>query len=139
MPLRNVPKYPKQSKFLKQNIGALTGTKNDKRGTFRLYQDNAPSTKLFQQDCIDESTNTTIYLALLESMELLKFHKPSFPTSRQPLFNGNGWWHQTATIIDTTTDEKFAVDSWFFDNGAPAAIVPLKEWKAGWRPPKMKE
>ncbi len=118
------------------DIGALTGTKNDKHGTFRLYQDDAPSTASFQQDCIDESTNTTIYLALLENMGLLKFHKPAFPANRQPFLHGARWWHQTAVIIDTTTNEKFAVDSWFFDNGAPAAIVPLKEWKNGWRPPK---
>lgn len=121
------------------DIGALTGTKNDKRGTFRLYQDDADSTKSFQQDCVDESTNTTIYLALLENMGLLKFHKPVFPANRQPLLHGARWWHQTAVIEDIATNENFAVDSWFFDNGQPAAIVPLKIWKKGWQPLKKKK
>lgn len=121
------------------DIGALTGTKNDKHGTFRLYQDGAKTTQSFQQDCIDESTNTTIYLALLENMELLKFHKPIFPASRQPFISGALWWHQTAVIEEIETNEKYAIDSWFFDNGAPASIVSLKEWKNGWSPSKNKK
>jgi hypothetical protein len=26
---------------------------------------------------------------------------------------------------------RFAVDSWFVDNGQPAVILPLDEWKKG--------
>ena len=26
---------------------------------------------------------------------------------------------------------RFAVDSWFYDNGLPAAILPLADWNAG--------
>lgn len=126
----------KAIQIFETDIGALTGTQNDKHGTFRLYQDDAKSTQSFQQDCIDESTNTTIYLALLENMALLKFHKPVFPASRQPFLNGGRWWHQTAVIEEIGNGEKYAIDSWFFDNGAPAAVVPLKEWKNGWHPDK---
>lgn len=126
----------KAIQIFETDIGALTGTKNDKHGTFKLYQDNAKTTQSFQQDCIDESTNTTIYLTLLNNMKLLKFHTPTFPASRQPFTGGSAWWHQTATMKEINTGERYAVDSWFFDNGAPAAIVPLKTWKKGWRPPK---
>lgn len=125
-------------KVFENNIGNITGTKNDKRGTFRLYQDNAKSTKKFQQDCVDESTNTTIYIALLQQLNLLAFHTPSFPTSRQPFIGGAPWWHQTAVIQEIETSEKFAVDSWFRDNGYPAFIVPYQEWINGWLPPKPK-
>lgn len=118
------------------DIGALTGTKNDKHGTFRIYQDDKETPKNFQQDCIDESTNTTIYLGLLEKMALLQFHTPSFPKTRQPLFSGTNWWHQTATIKEIQTNDLYAVDSWFYDNGAPAVIIPLSDWKKGWRPNK---
>ena len=34
------------------------------------------------------------------------------------------------------TGQKYAVDSWFEDNGHPAHIVPLIEWKKGWKPQK---
>jgi len=124
--------------IFEKDIGNITNTENDKRGTFRLYQDKAETTKTFQQDCIDESTNTTIYIALLEELELLQFHRVSFPASRQPFLSGAPWWHQTAVIVNIETNEKYAVDSWFKDNGSPAYIVPYKEWKAGWLPSKPK-
>ena len=120
--------------IFEQDIGDLVGTKNDKFGTFRLYQDDAEKTKRFQQDCVDESTNTTIYLSLLEQLGFIKFHDVGFPESRQPFFGGSVWWHQTATMTEKETGERYAVDSWFQDNGHPAFIVPLKEWKDGWRP-----
>ena len=122
--------------IFEEDIGELVGTKNDKRGTFRLYQDNSKTTRTFQQDCIDESTNTTIYLGLLEQMQLLQFHRPVFAANRQPFFGGAPWWHQTAVMQNIETGDKFAVDSWFRDNGHPAFIVPLQEWKDGWLPPK---
>lgn len=122
--------------IFEEDIGKAVGTKNDKRGTFRLYQDPSPEAKSFQQDCIDESTNTTIYLALLEQMNLIQFHTPVFAASRQPFFGGAPWWHQTAVMKEINTGKRFAVDSWFRDNGHPAYIIPLKEWKAGWLPPK---
>ena len=116
------------------DIGAVIGTQNDKRGTFRLYQDDTKTARSFQQDCIDESTNTTIYLTLLNNMDYLKFYRPAFPASRQPFFNGNRWWHQTAVMQNKITGERFAVDSWFEDNGKAGYIVPLPEWKDGWKP-----
>lgn len=118
------------------DIGAMTGTANDYHGTFRLYQTDAPSTRNFQQDCVDESTNTTIYLSLLNQMGFLKFHNVGFPATRQPFSNGNRWWHQTATIQETSSSAIYVVDSWFFDNGAPAVVIPLNEWKKGWHPAK---
>lgn len=130
-------KISRAIKIFENDIGAITGTKNDKRGTFRLYQDNAKTTKSFQQDCVDESTNTTIYLALLHDMGYLKFYEPAFPTSRQPFFGGAPWWHQTAVMKEISSGGLYVVDSWFRDNGHPAFVVPLQEWKDGWMPPKL--
>jgi hypothetical protein len=129
-------KIAKAIKIFEDDIGAMTGTMNDKHGTFRLYQDNSERYDSYQQDCVDESTNTTTYLGLLEEMGLLKFHRPVFAATRQPFLSGRAWWHQTAVIENIESGEKFAVDSWFRDNGHPAFIVPLKEWKNGWVPPK---
>jgi hypothetical protein len=47
----------------------------------------------------------------------------------------DGWPHNTAVLIENGTGASYAVDSWFFANGVEPAIVPLDEWKAGWRPP----
>ena len=126
----------KSIQVLEKDIGEITGTKNDKHGTFLIYEDDATSTQSFQQDCIDESTNTTTYLTLLNNMGYLEFYEPAFPANRFPFANGNRWWHQTATMKDKETGERYAVDSWFEDNGVPAYIIPLKEWKNGWRPKK---
>jgi hypothetical protein len=129
----------KAIQIFEQDIGALTGTENDKVGTFELYLTDGAETQQFQQDCIDESTNTTIYLTLLYDMGYLAFHHPMNAATRQPFLSGGAWWHQTAVIKDEQTGEKYAVDSWFKDNGYPAAVVPLKKWKKGWRPSKSKE
>lgn len=118
--------------IFEEDVGALAQTQHDVGGTFKLYQRSNVQGR--QQDCIDESTNTTIYLTLLEQLDLLKFYEPAFTANRQPFFGGSAWWHQTAAIKDRETDERFAVDSWFKDNGHPAYVVPYKKWKNGWRP-----
>lgn len=114
--------------LFEQKTGALTGTKDDHYGTFYKIGTG-------QHDCVDESTNTTIYLSLLETKDLMTYHKVRTPNVRIPLINYLGRWpHQSAVIEETATGETFAVDSWFHDNGFPAEIVPLKDWKAGWAP-----
>ncbi|MCI5060739.1 MAG: hypothetical protein MRY79_06685 [Alphaproteobacteria bacterium] len=116
------------------DIGAITGTHSDKYGTFRIYKDENVNPADLQQDCVDESTNTTTYLMLLNQMEMLHFHRPAFPTSRQPFWGGNTWWHQSAVIEEIDTAQRFTVDSWFEDNGHPAYVIPLEEWSSGWNP-----
>lgn len=113
--------------LFEKKIGAITGTSQDVRDT---YIKGGP----FQQDCVDESTNTTTYLSLLAQKGLLKFHTVSAPNSRLFFTSGNLGPHSTAVIVDNETGEKYAVDSWFHDNGEPAEIVTLKDWKSGWEP-----
>lgn len=113
--------------LFEQEIGKMTGTADDQYGTFMQLGE-------YQLDCIDESTNTTIYLNLLEKRGLMKFHATSSPEVRVPLIHSGRWPHQTATIIETATNERFAVDSWFHDNGVAPEIMPIKTWKDGWNP-----
>ena len=113
--------------LFEQKVGAQTGTDADKWGTFR----NAGQK---QHDCVDESTNTTIYLAALEQRGLLQFHNIETPQSRLPLIHAGRWPHQSAVISEKRSRAPYAVDSWFHDNGHPAEIVPLKQWKEGWKP-----
>lgn len=110
-------------------VGRIAGTDNDAAGT---YVENARRT----HDCVDESINTTIYLALLEQRGKLKFHTVATPTART-IFNGAGLGpHQTAVIVEKESGARFVVDSWFHDNGIAPEIVGLDEWRGGWRPAK---
>jgi hypothetical protein len=112
-------------------VGAIAGTSTDIHGTFKkLGRD--------QLDCSDESLNTTMYLVMMDKKGLLKFHAPSAPDGRVPIIHSGFWPHRTATIVEKETGTVYAVDSWFWDNGQPAEIVPLDKWKAGWKPDNFK-
>jgi hypothetical protein len=108
-------------------VGNQIGTNVDVAGTYLKFGTH-------QQDCIDESTNTTTYLILLNQMNLLRFHSINALTSRAPIISGRLGPHRTAVIIENETSTKFAVDSWFHDNGQPAEIVTLETWRWGWHP-----
>lgn len=108
-------------------VGPKTGTDADKGGTFPgLFRDG-------QMDCIDESSNTTTYLELLAAHGLLRWHKVGADTTRG--YFVFGWPHTTATLQEKATGKDYAVDSWFFDNGAAPVIIPLEQWRGGWNPP----
>ncbi|MBI2233552.1 MAG: hypothetical protein HYU57_00805 [Micavibrio aeruginosavorus] len=119
---------------LEQIVGEKTGTSGDIAGTFGKVGTH-------QLDCVDESTNTTIYLAVMDKKGLIKHHSISGPTTRTPftgMAQGRFWPHQTAVIFDNKTNAAYAVDSWFRDNGAPADVVPLHDWLYGWGPQEDK-
>lgn len=113
--------------FLERTTGAVTGTTRDVAGTFGSF---GPT----QTDCVDEATNSTVYLSLLEQRKLLRFHTLRGPAVRLPIFSGTGWPHTTAVVTETATGKAFAVDSWFEDGGKPAHVVPLDLWSDGWHP-----
>lgn len=108
--------------------GEQAGTSTDRAENYVVNGVNG------QLDCIDEATNTTVYLRMLSDSNLLLFHQQASRVSRGGLFSP----HNTATIIETATHERFAVDSWFEDNGQPPAIIPLTLWKSGWKPKAIK-
>lgn len=113
--------------LMEKIAGAQTGTQDDQPGTFRAWGDD-------QLDCIDESTNTTTFLSLLEQKKLMRHHRLLAPTARLPIVHAGRWPHQTAVIAETDGGAYFAVDSWFGKNGDPADIVALEQWKDGWKP-----
>jgi hypothetical protein len=113
-----------------QIVGPITGTQDDRPGTFE-------KTGRGQQDCVDESTNASVYMMLLDQKELIKFHTIEQPQVRYPLVSGRGWMHQTAVIRETKTGEEFAIDSWFEENGVKAHVVSMKEWMEGWTPDNL--
>ncbi len=84
-----------------------------------------------QLDCIDEASNMTSLLVMLNSAGLLRYNKPVAPSSR-PVSNGNRWPHFAGTVKDKRTGKLYVIDSWFRANGKPAVVVPYSKWKTGW-------
>ena len=107
-------------------VGRHTGTSVDSGGNLAGFG------KPLQMDCIDESTNTHTYLLMLQRDGLLKHHRVVSRSTRFGLFVGMP--HTTAVIEDTVTQQRYAVDSWFHDNGEPPYIERLELWKAGAEP-----
>lgn len=105
---------------LMENIsGKLAGTDLDKAG-------NYPGSDIPRQlDCIDESTNTFQYLLALEGMNLLKWHRVDLKQRRIVWFVS----HWTATISEIDSGRRFAVDSWYRDNGELPYIQPIEDWQ----------
>lgn len=110
-------------------VGGLTGTAGDKGGNLKGL--GLPG----QMDCIDESTNATLYLRMLQKYGLMRWHTVADRATRWSFFS---WPHTTAVIRERDSLERWAVDSWFLDNGQPPFVLPLATWKGGWRPPQDK-
>lgn len=99
--------------------GALAGTHLDKAG-------NYPGSDLPRQmDCIDESTNTFQYLVALEDLGLLRWHRVGEKQRRIVWFIS----HWTATIVENDGGRRYAVDSWYRDNGELPFIQPIDSWQ----------
>jgi hypothetical protein len=98
-------------------------------------------------DCIDHSTTTTRLLQMLERRGILRFHDVKEVERRTRVFI---FEHYSAVIEESpphwlprekirypkvtpeeARPERFVVDSWFVNNGKPAVILPLEDWKDG--------
>lgn len=107
-------------------VGRHTGTSGDRGRNIAGF--GQPG----QLDCIDESTNTTTYLKLLERDGLLRYHRVAARATRLGLFVGMP--HSTAVIEELDSGGRYVVDSWFHDNGRPPHIVRLEDWRSGQDP-----
>lgn len=117
---------------------------NDRAGNF------ADAYVSGRMDCIDHSTSTTRLLKMLESRGYLRWHRVLEPAVRHFALIFPAHWaavieeaggraaaEKSAEQAGGTAEEgqgmlaRFVVDSWFVDNGQPAVILPLDEWKKG--------
>jgi len=105
--------------------GEQTPVWRDKGGN---YADGGADGRM---DCIDHSTDTDKFLRLLRARGWIRFHEVD-GRIRRTLFVVAVHWG--ARIRELETQQVYVVDSWYFDNGHPAAIVPLGEWLGGWHP-----
>lgn len=110
--------------WMETRVGKEIGTDKDRAG-MEFGGSGDPT----QQDCVDESTNTTSYLLVLQNNGLLKHHTVGTPFSKDQLWRGvSGWTHWTAVIKETKTEQRWAVDSWIYENGENPAIVETEKW-----------
>lgn len=105
--------------------GEQTPVWRDKGGN---YADGGEDGRM---DCIDHSTNTSAFLALLQARGWLRFHETLESMRRIHFFFAVHW---AARIRDLGTQRAYVLDSWYFDNGHPAAVFPAEEWRAGRHP-----
>jgi hypothetical protein len=112
----------KAQSWYERVVGGILGTANDKpKGDFQGAYD------LSQLDCIDESTNTTAFLKLIESRGWLSQHTVGKPRTRGFLLDGR-YPHNTAVVIEKGSKEPWAIDSWIPANGEIPDIKPISVW-----------
>ena len=110
--------------WMETRTGAVIGTSADRPG-----MDFSASGDPTQQDCVDEATNTTSYLLILERNGFLKHHTVGTPFSKENLLRGvAGWPHWTAVLSENANGQRWAVDSWIYANGENPAIVEAEKW-----------
>jgi len=120
---------------IRQAVALLETLVGEQTGTAADLGQNANGRGLpGQMDCIDEAANTTVYLRLLHAAGLLHFYQVGHRTNRGVFAFTGGIPHATAVIRDKNSRERYAVDSWFLDNGQPPFIVPMAAWRGGWEP-----
>lgn len=99
-----------------------------------------------RMDCIDHATTTTRLLQLFERRGWLRFHRILEPVRRTRVwvfqhFSAQIEEKYSATLWETSrkahpkhsndpTFGRYAVDSWFVDNGQPAVVLPVARWLA---------
>ena len=110
--------------WIETRVGKVVGTDKDREG-----MDFAASGDPTQQDCVDEATNTTSYLLVLQNNGLLKHHTVGTPFAKDQLWRGvSGWTHWTAVLTENAGGKKYAVDSWIYANGENPAVVEADKW-----------
>ena len=115
--------------WLEIAVGSEIDALDDRGGNLEGFMANGN-----QLDCVDESTNSTTYITMIQNAGFLKFHRVEKRATRGGIFFGGVWPHSTAVISELDTGNKWAVDSWFFDNGEKPTVVQLRKWRTGWRP-----
>jgi len=111
--------------WMERYVGEKIGTSADRAG-MEFSGSGDPT----QQDCVDEATNTTSYMLVLQHNGLLKHHTVGRPFSKGNVLVGgvSQWPHWTGVLIETENQTKWAVDSWIYDNGVNPAVIEADKW-----------
>lgn len=97
--------------WMERRVAPVVGTATD-RPSMDFLGSGDPS----QQDCVDEATNTTSYLMVLQQNGLLRHHLVERPFAKDSLLGGH-WTHWAAVLRERESGARFAVDSSSGPNG----------------------
>jgi hypothetical protein len=113
---------------MERQVGAAIGIR-DKAGM--QWTAHRPT----QEDCVDESTNTTSYPMVLQANGFCTFTPWRGPLGEDNMLYGTligrpvkYWPHYTAIIREKKSGQLYAVDSWIGDNGENPSITKLEDW-----------
>jgi hypothetical protein len=95
--------------WMERRVAPSVGTATDQPG-----MQFAASGIKSQQDCVDEATNTTSYLLVLQRHGLIKHHDVERPFAKDSL---RKWTHWAALIKEKPSGTLFAIDSSASRNG----------------------
>ncbi len=95
--------------WMERRVAPIVGTASD-----RPSMDFAGSGDESQQDCVDEATNATSYLLVLDRHRLIHRHVVEQPFAKDDLRH---WTHWAAVIKERESGERFAIDSSAGPNG----------------------
>lgn len=110
--------------WIEKRVGKAIGTDKDRPG-----MEFAGSGDPAQQDCVDEATNTTSYLLVMQHNKLLKHHRVGRPFSKGNVLMGVNYWpHWGAVLTENETGQRYVVDSWIYENGVNPAVTKAEEW-----------
>lgn len=111
--------------WMEKYVGQKIGTSADRPG-----MDFEASGDPTQQDCVDEATNSTSYMLVLQNNGLLKYHTVGRPFSKGNVLIGGiaNWPHWTAVLLENDNKQKWAVDSWIYANGENPAVIEAEKW-----------
>jgi hypothetical protein len=114
---------------METDVGKKLGLKDNPGMSFRSSGDPT------QQDCVDEATNTTSYLLVLQANGLIKHHVVETPMAKGNVLKGlvrgqpvEYWPHWAAVIKEKKTGQRYAVDSWPFPMGENPGVQKIEDW-----------
>jgi hypothetical protein len=95
--------------WMERRVAPTVGTASD-----RPSMDFGGSGDTTQQDCVDEATNTTSYLLVLDRHGLIRHHRVDRPFAKDSI---NRWTHWAALIEEKQSGARYAIDSSSGPNG----------------------
>lgn len=87
-------------------------------------------------DCVDNSSNTTTFLHILQDFSALPGWSVRPPQVRDLFLLSQVHW--TAVVADQKSGKQWSVDSWYRPHGHLPFVLPLLDWqdgKKGWKFP----
>jgi hypothetical protein len=100
--------------WMERRVAPIVGTATD-----RPSMDLLGSGDESQQDCVDEATNTTSYLLVLQRHGLIHHHNVERPFAKD---SPTQWTHWAALIRDKQSGNPFAIDSSSSPNGVNPTV-----------------